>query len=547
MNIDNFSKNKSLFLILGTFLCILIIPFLQILNPNLLCKSSINQKKIFYLHTSYYNTSMSPIYINADASGVGAHNWSWAVNQPWCTGSGIKSDPYIIANLTIDGMNSSSCIEIWNSDAYCQIRNCTLYNAGPNWFDAGIYLAHVQNCQIINDTIINNEYQGLIMVNSNSTIVKNNTISNNGDEGIYSTRCCSNTILRNNISGNGGSGIDLSDNSFNNNISDNFIFSNGHIGIRSWKGSLNLISDNIICNNDYVGIYLTQSPSNTISNNNISHNQHNGIYLRWSDNSTINSNKMQNNSQMGIEIYKSDHSIIETNNICSNKFDGILIQESPESTISNNKITNNSAVGINIAYCNDLTITRNYIENNSYGVFLFFSNHSIISLNLVTQNKNDGIHLYKHLSIGENRKNSILNNWIWNNSKPLGGCLENNNLGINYYCAPDEYDSDSDGLSDIEEINLGTDPGNADTDGDYLPDGFEIKYGTNPLDDDSDDDGHLDGIEVASGTDPLNSDDYPGKPDPSPQAIPGFNIVMILSILGIVAIYLVKKSIILSE
>ncbi|WP_082282730.1 Ig-like domain-containing protein [Myxococcus hansupus] len=60
-------------------------------------------------------------------------------------------------------------------------------------------------------------------------------------------------------------------------------------------------------------------------------------------------------------------------------------------------------------------------------------------------------------------------------------------------------DADGDGLTDAEEIALGTDPNNPDTDGDGLPDGIEVLVaGTDPLDDDTDDDGILDGNEDAN-------------------------------------------------
>ncbi len=69
-------------------------------------------------------------------------------------------------------------------------------------------------------------------------------------------------------------------------------------------------------------------------------------------------------------------------------------------------------------------------------------------------------------------------------------------------------DSDGDGLSDEEEIALGTDPNNPDTDGDSLFDGDEIeKYKTNPLDPDTDDGGVNDGVEVIHGENPLDGDD----------------------------------------
>ena len=43
------------------------------------------------------------------------------------------------------------------------------------------------------------------------------------------------------------------------------------------------------------------------------------------------------------------------------------------------------------------------------------------------------------------------------------------------------WDSDQDGLTNLQEYGLGTDPTNPDTDGDGSRDGLEIAMGTNPL------------------------------------------------------------------
>jgi hypothetical protein len=53
----------------------------------------------------------------------------------------------------------------------------------------------------------------------------------------------------------------------------------------------------------------------------------------------------------------------------------------------------------------------------------------------------------------------------------------------------DDLDRDGDGLANVEEIALGTDPDLADSDGDGLPDGREVALGTNPLNSDTDGDG----------------------------------------------------------
>jgi len=69
-------------------------------------------------------------------------------------------------------------------------------------------------------------------------------------------------------------------------------------------------------------------------------------------------------------------------------------------------------------------------------------------------------------------------------------------------------DTDSDGLSDGLEVNtFKTDPLVVDTDGDGLDDGSEVNvYGTNPLDSDTDSDNLSDGLEITYGTNPLGAD-----------------------------------------
>lgn len=66
-------------------------------------------------------------------------------------------------------------------------------------------------------------------------------------------------------------------------------------------------------------------------------------------------------------------------------------------------------------------------------------------------------------------------------------------------------DPDEDGLSNLEEFQLGTDPLAGDTDGDDLLDGEEVnQVGTNPLLFDTDGDQVSDGLELIAGSDPLS-------------------------------------------
>lgn len=72
----------------------------------------------------------------------------------------------------------------------------------------------------------------------------------------------------------------------------------------------------------------------------------------------------------------------------------------------------------------------------------------------------------------------------------------------------ENVDTDGDGLTDAQEVQLGTNPNNPDTDGDGLTDGDEVnKYHTDPLISDTDGDGLSDGDEVLTyKTNPLKSD-----------------------------------------
>jgi hypothetical protein len=71
---------------------------------------------------------------------------------------------------------------------------------------------------------------------------------------------------------------------------------------------------------------------------------------------------------------------------------------------------------------------------------------------------------------------------------------------------PTHWDTDGDGLDDATELTFLSDPKLADTDGDGLNDGEEFGFGSNPIIDDSDLDGLDDMGEKLLGTDPNNPD-----------------------------------------
>lgn len=101
-------------------------------------------------------------------------------------------------------------------------------------------------------------------------------------------------------------------------------------------------------------------------------------------------------------------------------------------------------------------------------------------------------------------------------STPLTDTEVNDNrieLDVNFHA-----DADSDGLTNAEELKLGTNPFNEDTDFDFVSDGVEVRYGTDPNHWDTDGDNLADYMEMdpsSSTTSPFEQDtDNDGLPDP---------------------------------
>jgi hypothetical protein len=82
--------------------------------------------------------------------------------------------------------------------------------------------------------------------------------------------------------------------------------------------------------------------------------------------------------------------------------------------------------------------------------------------------------------------------------------------------APNDPDTDDDGLTDYDEVNTyGTDGSLADTDGDGLTDAEEIQtWSTDPTVADMDEDGYNDGLEIQNGSDPEDENSIPVSSPP---------------------------------
>lgn len=117
------------------------------------------------------------IYIN--------NNWTDAKAAGICTGDGTASNPYLIENLVIDAGGIGHGIFIENTTEYFKIENCTLYNSGIDFHDAGIKLNITQNGVLINNTTYDNSQGMSIYTSSNLQIINNRFFGSYGVELLY--------------------------------------------------------------------------------------------------------------------------------------------------------------------------------------------------------------------------------------------------------------------------------------------------------------------------------------------------------------------------
>ncbi len=249
-------------------------------------------------------------------------NWTWAVNQPWCYGQGTWQEPYIIENVTVDCGGTGSGIIINNSkNDHFIIRNCTVYNSGSEWSDAGIKLENTQNGTISGNTANNNFVGIYLLYDCDNNTISGNTANNNNWGIIFTAMhagtCDNNTLSGNTASNNDYDGISLSF-SKDNIISGNTANENNEVGISLYsecndnKFSGNVVSDTLI------GIYLVDfCDNNTISGNLVSDTLI-GIYLELNcDNNTIESNTI-NTNDLGVRLDQSDYNNISDNILTDN-------------------------------------------------------------------------------------------------------------------------------------------------------------------------------------------------------------------------------------
>ncbi len=273
-------------------------------------------------------------------------------------------------------------------EGYQSSDNTITENSILNNSENGVRISQSPWSQISNNTISNN-YRGISCYGSDFSEFINNTVINNSDQGIYIDYSLYCTLESNYVS-NSSMGINIYY-SQTCGIKNNFILNCNGVGLAIDSDECTLLNNTISKN--FEGIRWYYSYNCVIQSNRIDKNRYNGIFLDYCMEFTILNNIISNNGGDGLssvgEIYSTD---IEDNLIVNNSLNGIELENVVDCTITRNDILNNQYHGVNLVSIDSCDITYNDIINNSrLGIILIESYASNIRYNTISENRILGI------------------------------------------------------------------------------------------------------------------------------------------------------------
>ena len=333
---------------------------------------------------------LSYIHINDSSS----NNWSYMKDTfAWCSGNGSFKNPYIIQDCVINATNSptENGILIENSkNAYFVIQNCSMFNAGGEFNDfrdiSGIKLVNTHNGAIENCSVYDNKIYGITLRSCANITIFNNTIFDN-HHGIWMPQSVDNFIINNTIINNDGDGLAMvkysaEQSDTGNVVKGNTINNNYYSMIVMGGCNYNFISHNTIVGNEFH--VRLESKYNVFSNNLVNNTKNSGV-ASWDRGNTIVNNTI-NYCTWGYGLWISHWGSEFINNTLIGNRRGIRISTGGNHTVSNNVIKNSTFYGIRVGWSEGNLILNNTIRySNTTGILLEHSTNNEIKYNIVTE------------------------------------------------------------------------------------------------------------------------------------------------------------------
>lgn len=376
----------------------------------------------FELWQFFYNETLLKEYLTA--------TYGEEHKEVHFNGTGTELDPFILADLLIDGEESESCLTIENSVSYFTLTDCFLTNSGNAANQAGLVFNNVAQGSINSLYIYNNTGHGIFLnashdndfydiysgsfplnllfegTNGKDGLRMNASYNNNFDNlyllensknGINMSYCWKNNFLASTIGLNGKYGLFLT-NSTENTFDTLEVLNNGLHGIALINNvTENEIIDSIISFNDESGIYLLDASNNTIEGNWLEENADHGIWLRYSNNNTFYDNDIINNFDHGINAFRCNNTFLSWNDIRYQGKDGLFLLECHWFKLERNKIYSNDGYGAYLQECQNVSMTNNnhFDSNNKDGLALENCNNAYLHSVYASSNNWNGIYLYR--------------------------------------------------------------------------------------------------------------------------------------------------------
>ncbi|OIO91950.1 MAG: hypothetical protein AUK03_10355 [Anaerolineae bacterium CG2_30_64_16] len=284
------------------------------------------------------------------------------------------------------------------------------------------------NCTIADNTIRENDGDGIELIGGFQCRIYGNLITRNGENGIDIWRGLSHVIggateaERNIISANGKNGVDMY-NSNTNSIQGNYIgagpdgrtaWPNGGDGVHCSSSDSNLIGGegqgegNLISGNMGHGVSIEGDDNRVLGNiiggavdGGALHNVGSGVYLaNITNNTQVHGNHIEGNLGWGVMGW-GENSRITSNEIRLNKKGGISLNPGHGSTIRDNLVSGNDGPGL-AARASGINVFNNRIgidaaglfdPNDGHGIHLFETSEARIAANIIRFNRGAGIYL----------------------------------------------------------------------------------------------------------------------------------------------------------